>query len=184
GRGCLMRNVVLKMHVSLDGYGRAASGDVMDWIFRTYDDELSAWEVDLLWQAGTHIMGRHLYEEMAVYWPTSTEVFAPPMNEIPKVVFSKTMRRADWTQSRIANGDVEEEVTRLKQESGKAILAHGGAKFAQSLSGHGLVDEYRLIVHPVALGGGLPLFNDPRDLKLLSTRSFPAGAVALIYGRI
>lgn len=71
------------------------------------------------------------------------------MNEIPKVVFSKTMRRADWTHSRIASGDVEEEVARLKQESGKAILVHGGAEFAQSLSRRGLVDEFRLIVHPV-----------------------------------
>ena len=66
-----MRKVVLKMHVSLGGYVRAASGDVMDWVFRTYHDELKAWEVDLLWQAGTHIMGRRLYEEMAAYWPTS-----------------------------------------------------------------------------------------------------------------
>ena len=90
-----MRNVVLKMHVSLDGYVKATSGDVMGWIFRTYDNELKAWEVDLLWQAGTHIMGRRLYEEMVAYWPTSTEEFAPPMNEIPKVVFSKTMRQAD-----------------------------------------------------------------------------------------
>jgi len=179
-----MRKVVLKMHVSLDGYVRAASGDVMDWVFRTYDDELKAWEVDLLWQAGTHIMGRRLYEEMAAYWPTSIEAFAPPMNEIPKVVFSKTIKQVDWTHSRVSNGDVEEELARLKQEPGKAILAHGGAKFAQSLSRLGLIDEYRLIVHPVVLAGGLPLFKEPMDLKLLSARSFPAGAVALIYGRI
>jgi len=179
-----MRQVVLKMHVSLDGYVRAASGDVLDWVFRTYDDKLKAWEVDLLWQAGTHIMGRRLYEEMAAYWPTSTEAFAPPMNEIPKVVFSKTMRQANWTQSRVSNGDVEEDLAHLKQESGKAILADGGAEFAQSLSRLGLIDEYRLIVHPVVLAGGLPLFEEPMDLKLVSTRSFPAGAVALIYGRI
>ena len=92
------------MHVSVDGYVRAASGDEMGWVFRTYDDELKAWEVDLLRQTGTHIMGRRLY-------------------------------------------------------------------------------EYRLIVHPVVLAGGLPLFKEPMDLKLLSTRSLPAGAVALIYGR-
>jgi dihydrofolate reductase len=97
-----MRKVVLRMHVSLDGYVRAASGDVMDRVFRTYHDELKTWEVDMLWLAGTHVMGRRLYEEMAAYWPTSTEAFAPPMNEIPKVVFSKTMRRADWTHSRVS----------------------------------------------------------------------------------
>ena len=136
-----MRNVVLKMHVSLDGYVKATSGDVMGWIFRTYDEELKAWEVDLLWQAGTHIMGRRLYEEMAAYWPTSTEEFAPPMNEIPKVVFSKSMRQADWAHSRNSNGDVEEELGCLQQESGTAILAHGGPEFAQSLSRLGLIFE-------------------------------------------
>ena len=146
-----MRQVVLKMHVSLDGYVRAGDGDVMDWIFRTYDDELKAWEVDLLWQAGTHIMGRRLYEEMAAYWPTSTEVFAPPMNEIPKVVFSRT--------------------------------THGGAEFAQGLSRLGLIDEYRLIVHPVVLAGGLPLFKHQHDLKLLDARQFRGGAIALTYAR-
>jgi dihydrofolate reductase len=172
------------MHVSLDGYVRADSGDVMDWVFRTYDDELGTWEVDLPWQAGTHIMGRRLHEEMAVYWPTSTEAFAAPMNEIPKVVFSKTMRHADWKHSRVSNGDVAEELARLKQESGKDILAYGGAEFAPSLSGPELIDEYRVIVHPVFLAGGLPLFKEPMDLKLLSTPSFPAGAVALTYGRI
>jgi dihydrofolate reductase len=79
---------------------------------------------------------------------------------------------------------VGEELARLKQESGKDILAHGGAEFAQSLSRLRLIDEYRFIVHPIVLAGGLPLFKASMDLKLLSTRSFPAGAVALIYGRI
>lgn len=176
-----MRKVVLKMHISLDGYVRAASGDVMDWIFRTWDDELKTWEVERLWQAGTHIMGRRLYEEMAAYWPSSTEVYAAPMNEIPKVVFSRSIERAHWKHSRVANGDAAEELARLKKEAGKDILAHGGAEFAQSLSRLELIDEYRLIVHPVILGAGLPLFKEAMDLKLLSVRSFPAGAVALIY---
>jgi dihydrofolate reductase len=178
-----MRKVILKMHLSVDGYVRAANGDVMEWIFRTWDDELKIWEVDHLWQAGVHIMGRRLYEVMAAYWPTSNKVYAPPMNEIPKVVFSKTLKQADWVLSRIFNGDAGEEIARLKQDSGKDILAHGGAEFAQSLSGLGLIDEYQLIVHPVILAGGLPLFKEPLDVKLLSTRSFPAGAVALTYGR-
>lgn len=178
-----MRKVILKIHVSLDGYIRAASGDVMDWVFRSYDDELQAWEVETLWQAGTHIMGRNLYEEMASYWPTSSEAFAPPMNEIPKVVFSTSMEHANWEHTRVAGGDVAGEIARLRQEPGKDILAHGGAAFAKSLSRLELIDEYRLIVHPVVLSGGLSLFDAAMDLDLLSTRSFPAGAVALIYGR-
>ncbi len=135
-----MRGVILKMHTSLDGYARAATGDVVGWIFRSYDDELKTWEVDTLWRAGVH-MGRKVYQEVAEYWPTSTEAFAPPMNEIPKIVFSKT----------------------------------------QALAGRGLIDEFRLIVHPVVLSGGLALFTETMDPRLVNSRAFPAGAVALTY---
>lgn len=178
-----MRKVVLKMHVSLDGYVRAANGEVMDWVFKTFDDDLKAWEVERLWQAGTHIMGRNLYHEMAAYWPSSTDDFAPPMNEIPKVIFSRSLKQAEWNDSRIVSGDLAEEIGRLKQESGNEILAHGGAEFAQSLSRLDLIDEYRLIVHPVVLAGGLPLFTELKDFRLLNSKEFPAGAVALTFGR-
>jgi dihydrofolate reductase len=175
-----MRKLVLKMHVSLDGFVGTSSGDV-DWIFSDFDEELGAWEVEGLWQAGVHIMGRVTYGDMAEHWPKSTEPFAPPMNEIPKVVFSKTLKDADWTDSRVASGDLTEEISRLKQEPGKDILAHGGSGFAQALSRQGLIDEYRLILHPVALGTGLSLFSDPIELELQSARTFATGAVALTY---
>ncbi len=177
-----MRQVILKMHVSLDGYIRPAEGNATDWIFSTYDDQLKDWEVGTLWQAGTHIMGRNLYYEMAAYWPTSTEVYAEPMNTIPKVVFSKTLEHADWQGTRIANGNLVTEIARIKQEPGKYILAHGGAAFVQSLSTLGLIDEYWLIVHPVVLSDGLPLFVEPMKLKLLRTTAFPGGSVLLVYG--
>jgi dihydrofolate reductase len=175
-----MRKLILKMHVSLDGFVGTPSGEV-DWIFQALDEDAQAWEVDGLWQAGVHIMGAATYRDMAAYWPTSTEPFAAPMNEIPKVVFSSTLERADWGPARIASGDLVEEVDRLKQEPGKAVLAHGGARFVQALSRHRLVDEYRLVVHPIALGTGLPLFSDPIDLALLGARTFATGAVALTY---
>ncbi len=89
-----MRDVRLKMHQSLDGYVGTPTGDV-DWIFATFDDEQTQWEVELLGEAGVHAMGRVVYHEMAAHWPTSTEPFAPPMNEIPKVVFSKALARAE-----------------------------------------------------------------------------------------
>ncbi|GAA3112831.1 dihydrofolate reductase family protein [Streptosporangium carneum] len=177
-----MRKVALKMNVSLDGFVGTSSGEV-DWIFRSFDAELTTWIVDGLWQAGTHIMGRATYHEMADYWPESTEPFAPPMNEIPKVVFSKTLKDADWNGTRVAGGDLAEEIALLRKQPGKEILAHGGAGFAQSLSRLGLIDEYRLIVHPVVLGSGVSLFADPVDLKLLSSRRFNSGAVALTYER-
>jgi dihydrofolate reductase len=176
-----MRRLVLKMDMSLDGYVGPLDEDA-EWIMRDVDDELSQWVVDeVLWQAGTHVMGRATYEEMAEHWPSATSVFAAPMNEIPKVVFSKTLTRAEWPESRIASGDLGEEVARLRQEPGKDILVHGGSKLVQSLSRADLIDEYRVIVHPAALGEGAPLFGGRMDLHLVSTRVFETGAVALTY---
>jgi dihydrofolate reductase len=168
------------MEVSVDGFVAKPGGD-LDWIFASFDDESTAYDVELLWEAGVHIMGGVTYRDMAAHWPTSHEPFAPPMNDIPKVVFSRTLQEADWPESSIARGDLAEEVAQLKEQPGKDILAHGGAGFAQALSRLGLVDEYRLHVHPVALGHGLPLFAEPVDLKLEGVRPFPGGMVALTY---
>ncbi len=205
-----MRRLILKMSVSIDGFVGGRNGEI-DWIFRSPDEEATAWTVSTLRQAGLHVMGSRTFRDMAAYWPSSTEPFAAPMNEIPKAVFSKTGRvsasgttraledaRAlatpvskpsaevldSWTSARIITGDLAEEIARLKQEPGKDILAHGGASFAQSLVSLGLVDEYRLLVHPVALGHGLPLFSDldaPVDLELADVKAFRGGAVAHVY---
>jgi dihydrofolate reductase len=173
-----VRKVVLQMSVSLDGYLGGAG---------VLDDDLTAWIVDSLHQTGTHIMGRLTYHEMAATWPMSTEVLAPLMNTLPKVVFSKTLERADWHNTRIARGDTAAEIHRLKEQPGKDILAHGGAGFAQSLSKLGLVDEYRLLVHPMVSGKGsrfFPDLSDPLNLQLLSARPFPSGVVVLVYESI
>ncbi len=176
-----MRKVVFKIHVSLDGYIRAEGADPLGWMFRTFDPEMQAWEVDLLWRAGVHVMGRLLYEEMAAYWPGSTEPWAPPMNGIPKVVFSKTLKQAPWRESHIAAGELAGEMARLREEPGKDILVHGGARFAQSLARLRLIDEYHFLVHPAVLGRGLALFREPLRLRLQDARRFPAGAVLMTY---
>jgi dihydrofolate reductase len=175
-----MRKLVLKMSVSVDGYVGTSDGG-LDWVFPSVDVEVTDWLVDVLRNAGTHIMGRVLYDTMAAYWPTATNPYAAPMNDIPKVVFSKTLKRADWQVSEVASGDLQEEVSRLKQKSGGYILVHGGSRFTQSLDRLGVIDEYRLLVHPVALGSGLPLFAARRNLKLIDCKKFGTGAVALIY---
>jgi dihydrofolate reductase len=129
-------------------------------------------------------MGRVTYEEMAAVWPTSTSEFARPMNEIPKVVFSKTLERADWAETRIAGGDLAEEIGRLKREPGSDLIAYGGARLDQALSRLGLVDEYRLMVQPAALGAGLPLFKDlpaPLQLELVEATTYPNGLAIHIY---
>ena len=109
---------------------------------------------------GAHAMGRVTYEEMSSFWPTSTDGFAKPMNEIPKVVFSKTLTRADWATTTIASGDLAEEVARLKAEPGGDVIVYGGYTLAQALTRANLVDEYRLVTRPVALGSGEPMFKD------------------------
>jgi dihydrofolate reductase len=175
-----VRKLVLKMSVSADGFVGTESGGV-EWIFPSMTDDAAAWTLDTLEQAGTHIMGRATYEGMTAHWPTSTEVFAAPMNELPKVVFSRTLKKADWAGSRVVDGDLATEIARLRQEPGKDIVAHGGAGFARSLSRLRLVDEYRLLVHPVVLGSGLPMFADPMELRLISATAFDGGAVAHVY---
>ena len=136
-------------------------------------------------RAGVHIMGRTTYLSMAAHWPTADEIFAEPMNRTPKVVFSKSLATADWPESRIASGDTAAAVAALKAEPGAEVMAHGGARFSQSLASHNLVDEYRLIVYPYLAGQGLRLFDHPHEsaLNLESVTAFPSGCMALVYRR-
>jgi dihydrofolate reductase len=148
------------------------------------DEAVRRWILDSVSAAGAHLMGRVTYEEMASYWPTSTHEFAQPMNEIPKVVFSKTLQHADWPETRIAGGDLAEEIGRLKREPGNDLIAYGGATFDQALSRLGLVDEYRLMVQPAALGAGLPLFKDltaPLQLELVEATTYASGLAIHVY---
>jgi dihydrofolate reductase len=180
-----MRKLVLSMSVSLDGLvartGRFGAGG---WGLPPEDPALKERKLEWMHDVGLHLMGRNTYEEMAGFWPVSDDPYAAPMNEIPKVVFSRTLERADWADSQIARGELAEEIAELKREPGKDMLAWGGAAFAQSLSRLGLVDEYRLILQPVALGHGLPLFKDltaPLRLELLDAQTYPTGAALHIY---
>lgn len=178
-----MRKLILQMQISLDGYVGGPNGE-LDWIFPDFDEEYAEYEVEKLWQAGAHLMGSVTYRDMAAHWPSSTEPYAAPMNRIPKIVFSASLKQADWSQTQIVSGDLLKEIGRLKQESGKDLLAHGGARFAQSLVRSGLIDEYRLIVHPVALGSGLRLFPElaaPVRFKLSDAVTFKSGTIAKVF---
>jgi dihydrofolate reductase len=180
-----MRRVVLQMSVTLDGYVAGPGGEG-DWGLPAEDPDVRAWKVAALRQTGTHIMGRVTYQQMATHWPAATGDYAAFMNKLPKVVFSRTLPAAEWPSSRIARGDLAEEIAALKSESGGDIMAHGGAAFVQALSRLRLIDAYHLIIHPVALGNGLPLFKDlPRPLRLdlAEARRFPDGTVIHVYQR-
>ena len=196
-----MRELVLKMTMSVDGFVSDLEGR-NGWMFGT-DQVAKSWSVAFLWGAGLHIMGSRTFQGMAKWWPTSTDQFAGPMNQIPKAVFSLQGQAIlaaaggdtgtaeplqpgaeSWAEARVANGGLAEEIARLKAEDGKPIIAHGGASFARSLVALGLVDRFALLVVPVALGKGLPLFSElaaPAALELVSSRAFPGGAVAQVY---
>jgi dihydrofolate reductase len=176
-----MRKVVLIMTASIDGFVMAPKGHAGG---LPEPDELKRWKLDRIRRAGTHIMGRVTYEEMASFWPTSTDDYAAPMNDIPKVVFSKTLQEAAWPESSIARGDLTDEIRALKSLPGGEIIAWGGARFVQALSRAGLVDEYAIVVQPVVYGGGEPLFHDLDDtlhLGLLATTAFPSGTMLHLY---
>ncbi|WEK02734.1 MAG: dihydrofolate reductase family protein [Candidatus Devosia phytovorans] len=194
-----MRELILKMSMSLDGFVSDMEGRNA-WMFGG-DEEAKAWSVENVANASLHIMGSRSFEAMAPFWPVSTTLFAPPMNQIPKAVFSRRgaaiLKAAElpadatlqpggesWAQSHVASGDLAGEITRLKSETGKPILAHGGYSFAQSLVASGLVDQFVFAIHPIALGQGHSPFSRleaPLPLTLVSSRTFPGGAMAQVY---
>ena len=198
-----MRDLILKMSMSIDGFVSDLDGGNR-WMFGA-DQEARAWVVETIWNASLHIMSSRTFRDMAAHWPTSTDQFAPPMNQIPKAVFSRqgpamlsTATTVDEGAGRracsrrlkvgrkayVAGGDLAEEIAKLKAQEGKPIIAHGGVSFARSLVAMGLVDRFALMVAPVALGKGLPLFSElaaPMRLRLISSKAFPGGALAQVY---
>lgn len=174
-------SLVLKMSISLDGC--VAATDVgTDWMAAGRSKDSTGWVLETVRGAGAHLVGAGTYAEWASYWPRASGPFAEAMNEIPKVVFSSSLTSAGWGETEIAAGDLAEAVTRLKRErSGGYLLAQGGTRFARSLVATGLIDEYRLVVHPVVLGAGERLFSAPLSIEPLSTTAFDGGAVAHVF---
>jgi len=176
-----MASLVLKMSVSLDGFVAPPDGS-SDWVAAGRSEDGARWTVETLSNAGAHLIGATTYAAWAGFWPGASGPFAKPMNEIPKVVFSDSLTSADWAETTIAGGDLAAAVTRLKQErSDGYLLAHGGVRFARSLVETGLIDEYRLVTHPVVLGAGERLFTAPLAIAPTSTIAFSGGAVAHVF---
>jgi dihydrofolate reductase len=176
-----MATLVLKMSVSLDGYVQSADGSD-DWVAVGRSPDGGEWVLDTVSNASAHLIGATTYAEWATFWPDASGPFAAPMNEIPKVVFSNSLTSAEWGETTIATGDLADAVARLKQErSGGYLLAQGGVRFARSLVQAGLIDEYRLVVHPVLLGAGERLFLAPLTIEPMSTNVFSGGAVAHVF---
>jgi dihydrofolate reductase len=185
-----MRKLIYSMGVSLDGFIAAPDGEI-DW--SAPDEELHRFHNQQARETGAHLYGRRLYEAMLPWETAERDPSAPDQvlefariwKDTPKIVFSRTLERVEGN-ARLVRDDAAEEVTRLKEQPGKD-LAVGGAGLASTFIRHGLVDEYRLFVSPVVLGGGTPYFPalDQRiDLELVETRTFGSRVVYVRYERV
>jgi dihydrofolate reductase len=183
-----MRKVIFSIPITLDGFIEGPHQE-LDWVIA--DDELHDFYSDLLNTSDLILYGRVTYELMANYWPTATDDptismgmlrFANTLNPMKKIVFSKTLRNAGWnTQVDKFNPD---EIMKMKTRPGGDILLGGGASIAKLFIEYGLIDEYQLVVQPVAIGEGTSLFGGIKDmhkLEYLWYRPFQSGAVALCY---
>ncbi len=177
-----MRRILVKNHMSLDGFFEGPNKEI-DWF--GFDQEQFDDSVALLNSVDTLLFGRTTYEMMKAYWAV-----APPdpvcgkMNSLPKIVFSSTLQGADWNNTRVVNGDIAEEALRLKQQPGGDMVVLGSGALASLLLERGLVDEYRLYITPIVLGGGHPLFqqiSERVNLKLVAQKTFQSGIVMLVY---
>lgn len=186
-----MRKIKLQMQLSLDGFVSGPHGE-MDWMVWEWDDVLKKYAGDLTNSVDTFLLGRSTGEGMAVYWPTvagnpeskeEDKWMAEKLNNLPKVIFSRTVTHINWTNARVAN-DIVEEVKELKKEPGKDVMLYGGASIVSSFIQQNLVDEYHLFINPVIIGKGKPIFNDAKEnmnLKLVNTIPSATGIVILHY---
>jgi len=183
-----MRSVTYSMSASLDGYIVGPDGR-FDWT--APDEEVFRFWIDDIRGVSVHLLGRRLYETM-LYWETAAQdpslddaqlEWVALWNPLPKVVFSTTLSAVQGN-ARLASGGLAEEIERLRAEPGEGEIAIGGATLAAEAAALGLIDEYRLMVHPVLVGGGTPYFSrDERrvDLELIETRTFSSKFVYLRY---
>ena len=183
-----MRSVTYSMSASLDGYIVGPDGS-FDW--PGFDKDVFRFWIDEIRGVGAHLMGRRLYETM-LYWETADQdpalgeaelEWASLWKPIPKVVFSSTLSELEGN-ARLASGGLEEEIERLRAEPGEGEIAIGGATLAAEAAASDLIDEYRVLVHPVLVGGGTPFFPQRErrvDLDLVETRTFSSRVVYLRY---
>jgi dihydrofolate reductase len=182
-----MRKVIASPFVTLDGFMAGPQGE-LDWNEPYFDEEMANYIGDQFSAVDTILFGRVTYQFFAQYWPTQgvkdDPIFAEKMNSLPKIVFSKTLSKVEWNNSRLVKGDIAEEISSLKQQQGRDMVIDGSPSLIHSFTHLGLIDEYRLRVHPVVLGSGVPLFKNIKDrmkLSLLESKTFRSGVVILHY---
>jgi dihydrofolate reductase len=182
-----MRKLAVFNNVTLDGYFVTMNGD-MSWAHKQ-DAEWTAFVQANASGGGELLFGRITYEMMASYWPTphaieNFPVVAEGMNNLPKAVFSRTLDRASWSNTKLVKGDLAAEVRKMKKQPGKDMVILGSGSIVSQLAQEGLIDEYQVVVNPIVLGKGRTMFDGVKDkltLKLTKTRPFANGSVVLCY---
>jgi dihydrofolate reductase len=181
-----MRKLFSFNMMTLDGFFEGPDQEI-DW--HNVDEEFNEFAAEQLGTIDVILFGRVTYQGMASYWPTpfATEndpVIAAQMNSFPKIVVSHTLQKAEWNNTRLIKDNVAEEISKLKQQPGKDLALFGSANLLSTLMQMDLIDEHRIMVNPVILGNGHPLFKSTTgrlDLKLLKARTFRSGNVLLYY---
>jgi dihydrofolate reductase len=184
-----MRKLVVFNQVSIDGYFADANGDMS---FAHNDNQDAEWDAFVAGNAsggGMLLFGRITYELMASFWPTpfaaeNMPVVAERMNNLPKVVFSRTLDKASWHNTKLVKDDMIVEIRKMKKDPGEEMAILGSGSIVSQLAQHGLIDEYQIVVIPVALGKGRTMFDGMKEklpLKLTRTRTFGNGNVLLCY---
>jgi dihydrofolate reductase len=179
-----MRKIIVSNLVSVDGFFEGTNKE-LDWF--VVEEEFFEYAREVLNSVDTILFGRVTYQMMASYWPNATDddaVITHKMNHLNKIVFSKTLKKVDWNNSKLVKGNLAEEVTKMRQQPGKDIVIFGSGNIVSQLTKSGLIDEYRLVVNPVILGEGNPLFKGLHkkiNLKLLRTKTLNSGVAILYY---
>lgn len=190
-----MRKLVLFLHASLDGFVEGPNGEMdIGWI--SYDADLAKHAKEVLSTADTVIWGRGTYQMMYSYWTSVPSDASASQHErdhaewiekTAKIVFSTTLEKVEWNNSRLVKEDVEEAINNLKRQPGKDMVILGSPRLAHHLMQLDLIDEYKITVSPVLIGKGLPLFlgcKEKINLKLIENKTFDSGAIGLVYQRL
>ncbi len=189
-----MRKLILEVQMTLDGFMADVKGEnswqLWDWGPEwNWDEPLKKYFSDLTDRADLILLSRKMAQEgFLSHWSAAGKdpkdlryEYANKINQTPKVVFSKTLQHSEWKDIELINGDLVEEVNRLKRMEGKDMIIYGGINFVSNLIKEDLIDEYQIFVNPVTLGEGMSMFNDLKHLKLIKSIPFESGIIVLIY---
>lgn len=170
--------------MTVDGFIAGPNGE-MDWTSAEWDNELKKYVGGLTESVDCIILGRKLAQGFIPYWASHPEQEgADIFNGTKKVVFTKTLEKSEWDNTVLAKGDLVEEISKLKKQDGRDMIAYGGAAFVSALIKHGLIDELHLFINPTAIGSGMTIFKEldgRQNLKLVKSTSFDCGIVVLKY---